>query len=148
MLDKNLNTVKQIHENKTWYHKNLFLVFFLVKRLWKLTNQFVVCATLTWTTVAVFATSSKRFCCKMLSCVVVHHPFLRPTHLQSVVSSVSWLSLFLRPSIVVAVDIPVLEVAVDTISVAMATCRFVNFRFWLGIQKGKLKFLKGWWGWV
>ena len=55
--------------------------------------------------------------------------FLRHAHLQSIVSSVCILSLFIRPIIiiVVAVDIPVLEVAVDTISVAIETCGCDNY---------------------
>ena len=40
-------------------------------------------------------------------------------------SSTSRLSVFIRPSIVdVVVEIPVDEVAVETISVAMETCRY------------------------
>ena len=50
--------------------------------------------------------------------------------LQSVVSLISRLSLFLRPIIVVVVvvvEIPVCDVAVETISVAIDTCMFDYF---------------------
>ena len=58
--------------------------------------------------------------------IVEQNPtFLRPALFQSFVSSTSRLSVFIRPSIVdVVVDIPVVEVAVETISVAMETWRY------------------------
>ena len=49
-------------------------------------------------------------------------------------SPISRLSVFLRPSIVVVVvvvDIPLVDDAVETISVAMETCKYDNLDFWL-----------------
>ena len=51
-------------------------------------------------------------------------------HFQSVVSLISPLPLILRPIIVVVVvvEIPVFDVAVETISVAIETCMFEIFQ--------------------